>query len=177
MSRENKNLESEVAKTFGQRMKSARELCGYSLKQASEFLGYHHQKRLLEIETGTVYSSIPTWLIPKAAQLYDVSTDFLFGLIDEPSRILPIPEQTLLDQVKKFEKDELGVISKLDEWLAKIEKSVLRGCDRAKENQAVLYRFAELNPGFVSMKLSKGILNSAEDMVIETRQIAEELTG
>jgi transcriptional regulator with XRE-family HTH domain len=74
--------QSQVVKTFGQRMTQARELCGYSQLKAAKLLGYSNSSKLAKIEAASDTNSVPLWLIPKAAEVYQVSIDYLFGVSD-----------------------------------------------------------------------------------------------
>lgn len=67
----------------GERLKAARELCNLSLSEAARLLGYANPSKLSKVENATDTNSVPFWLIPTAAQLYDVSTEYLFGLSEE----------------------------------------------------------------------------------------------
>lgn len=69
-----------VVKTIGTRMREARELCGMSLTIAAERLGYKNPSKLSKIEGATDTNSVPVWTIRRAAEIYEVSTDYLFGL-------------------------------------------------------------------------------------------------
>jgi transcriptional regulator with XRE-family HTH domain len=72
--------QTEIVKTFGARMVEARELCGYSQKKAAKLLGYRNSSKLAKIEAASDTNSVPLWLIPKAAEVYEVSIDYLFGV-------------------------------------------------------------------------------------------------
>lgn len=82
-SRTLKHRQAELVITIGQRMKESRELCNLSLSEAARLLGYTNPSKLSKVENATDTLSVPFWLIPQAAKLYDVSTEFLFGLSDE----------------------------------------------------------------------------------------------
>lgn len=78
--------QAEVVRTIGERFREARELCNMSQQRAAEALGYANSSKLAKIEGATDTNSVPLHLIPKAARLYDVSTDFLFGLTTDWER-------------------------------------------------------------------------------------------
>jgi transcriptional regulator with XRE-family HTH domain len=75
--------QASIVKTIGQRLKSSRELSNLSLSEAARRLGYSNPSKLSKVENATDTNSVPLWLIRDAAQLYDVSTEFLFGLSDD----------------------------------------------------------------------------------------------
>jgi transcriptional regulator with XRE-family HTH domain len=70
-------------KIVGARLMQAREMCGMTLSEAARQLGYANPSKLSKVEHASDAASVPFWLIPEAAQLYDVSTEFLFGLSDD----------------------------------------------------------------------------------------------
>ena len=74
-----------LAIAIGIRMRDSRDLCGYNIKESAGMLGV--SKELLgRYESGVNIAFIPTSIISKAAQLYDVSTDYLFCLSDDWER-------------------------------------------------------------------------------------------
>lgn len=74
---------AELFKVVGARLMQAREMCGMTLSEAARQLGYANPSKLSKVEHASTDASVPFWLIPEAAQLYDVSTEFLFGLSDD----------------------------------------------------------------------------------------------
>ena len=73
----------DVVKTIGARLKASRELNNLSLSEAAARLGYSNPSKLSKVENATDTNSVPLWLIRDAARLYDVSTEYLFGLSDD----------------------------------------------------------------------------------------------
>ena len=73
----------DLFRVVGARLREAREMYGMTLSEAARQLGYANPSKLSKIELASDTASIPFWLIPEAAQLYDVSTEFLFGLTDD----------------------------------------------------------------------------------------------
>ena len=74
----------QILVLFGQRLRFAREeLCRMTLSDAAAKLGYENPSKLSKVEHASDTQSIPTWLIPAAAGLYNVSTDFLFGISED----------------------------------------------------------------------------------------------
>ena len=78
-----KQQQAQMIKTIGARMKEARNLAGYSQSKAAEILGYKNSSKLSKVEQATDTNSIPLWLIQRAALVYEVSVDWLFGLSDD----------------------------------------------------------------------------------------------
>jgi transcriptional regulator with XRE-family HTH domain len=75
--------QTEAVKTIGERLKASRELCNISLSVAALRLGYANPSKLSKVENSTDTNSVPLWLIRDASKLYEVSTEYLFGLSDD----------------------------------------------------------------------------------------------
>ena len=69
----------------GIRMRESRIMSGLSQVDAANRLGYQNSSKLAKIEKGQS-SRIPLWVIRKAAILYDVSCDYLFGVTETMER-------------------------------------------------------------------------------------------
>lgn len=72
-----------IVKTIGARMREAREMNNFSLSEAARRLGYANPSKLSKVENATDTNSVPVFLIRDAAELYDVSADYIFGLADD----------------------------------------------------------------------------------------------
>lgn len=73
----------ELIAKFGSRARAARELAGFTQDKAAELLGYKNSSKLSKVESAKNQTCINTELAVKMARLYDVSTDYLFGLTDD----------------------------------------------------------------------------------------------
>lgn len=73
----------EFDRVVGERLAKARELNGYNQIAAARLLGYATPAPLSKIEAG---QPAPTWLVPRAAQVFSVSSDYLLGLSNYPER-------------------------------------------------------------------------------------------
>ena len=78
-----RHAQAELVKTIGQRLKASRELCNLSLSEAARRLGYANPSKLCKVENATDTNSVPIRLIRDAARIYEVSTEYLFGLSDD----------------------------------------------------------------------------------------------
>ena len=78
-----RHAQAELVKTIGQRLKASRELCNLSLSEAARRLGYANPSKLSKVENATDTNSVPIRLIRDAARIYEVSTEYLFGLSEE----------------------------------------------------------------------------------------------
>lgn len=94
-------LESiEIAATIGQRMRAARQALNLSQLNAARQLGYANSSKLAKIEGGMgdwgrASRNVQLWVIERAACLYGVSADYLFGLCDNPAGLEWIETQEL----------------------------------------------------------------------------------
>jgi transcriptional regulator with XRE-family HTH domain len=75
-----------LAQAVGKRLREAREIAGYSQQVAAQRLGYQNSSKLARIESGhdagRAAAHIPLWVIYRAAEVYGVSIDYLFGLTE-----------------------------------------------------------------------------------------------
>ena len=83
MSMTTRQEQAAAVKTIGARMRQARELCNLSQSAAAKRLGYQNPSKLSKVELATDTNSVPLWLIVRAARVYEVSVDFLFGATDD----------------------------------------------------------------------------------------------
>lgn len=75
--------QSVLVKKIGTRMREARELNNMSQSVAARRLGYKNSSKLAKIENASDTNSVPLSIIARAAKLYDVSTDYIFGASDD----------------------------------------------------------------------------------------------
>lgn len=80
---EPKRDQAELVRVIGARMQEARELCNLHQVEAARRLGYSNSSKLSKVEGAADTNSVPLWLIVRAAKVYEVSIDFLFGLTDD----------------------------------------------------------------------------------------------
>lgn len=75
--------QAAAVKMIGARLREAREMNNFSLSEAARRLGYANPSKLSKVENATDTNSVPVFLIRDAAELYDVSADYIFGLADD----------------------------------------------------------------------------------------------
>lgn len=76
-------LESaRLARTIGLRLADARQIAGWTQAEAASLLGIS-AARLQKIERAEDITRIAFWLPRRAAEVYEVTADFLFGLTDD----------------------------------------------------------------------------------------------
>ena len=69
-----------LAVAVGERLQIARDQAGLSQLNAAKQIGYSNSTKLSKIETGRPSSQVPMWVLKRAAQVYDVSLDYIFNL-------------------------------------------------------------------------------------------------
>lgn len=119
-----------LTKIVGERMIRAREMNGLNQIVAAGMLGYKTSAPLSKIEAGNVPP--PRWLIPRAAVVYGVSSDYLMGLSEYPER-----EPRTIEQIALF-RGIRGVIERNARTIA--EQAILS----AAETAPLKLRLAEL---------------------------------
>lgn len=174
---ERKNAEqAQIVQTFGQRMKFARELCGYNQLVASNLLGYANSSKLNKIEHASDGVTFPWWLPVRAASVYQVSTDFLYGISDDwehdPALSHPRQIQAILEQLTAGDHD---VIRNLYKQLSTVEKAAKHSLKRSAEMNSLVNQFRAVNPEFDGMKLGAKLLRVADAANTEAGIIGLEL--
>lgn len=144
---------SQLVKIFGSRMKDARELCNLTQRQAAKAFGYSNTTYLSKIEKGEYTNSVKPELLIKAAQIYEVSCDYLLGLTDEWERDPQIAQEKhiegwLFTQWQTSRAIELNAIKNLSKRIVNIENKLNELVPYAKNCHASLLDFIRLNPRF-----------------------------
>lgn len=159
-----RHVQAELVKTIGARLKASRELCNLSLSEAARRLGYANPSKLSKVENATDTNSVPLRLIRDAARVYEVSTEYIFGLSDDFEAGVPrgmTPH--LLDQWDRMRSRDLQALIALQQ---KIEAatSVIPTIQRDAQNVIdAINRLTDLN-GDAFLDLHGGsILNAAAD--------------
>lgn len=148
--------QAAAVRTVGARMRQARELCNLSQSAAAKRLGYSNSSKLSRVEGATDTNSVPLWLILRAAKVYDVSVDFLFGVNDDwetGARMTQEREVSawLWEAMEKARLRDVAALKKLHDKLEVMGESTAVMLDTAGDVAAALARFIELNPGFEDM--------------------------
>lgn len=148
----NRQEQSMLARNVGARLKEAREMVGLSQLNAAKHIGYGNSTKLSKIETGKHSSQIPIWVLKRAAQVYDVSLDYLLGVTETMERE-DVRHTALREMMVHMRQDwermrsrDVLVQANMLERLKGIEQSTaLIDCEAEKAEQAML-RLVELNP-------------------------------
>jgi transcriptional regulator with XRE-family HTH domain len=159
-----RHVQSELVKTIGLRLKASRELCNLSLSEAARRLGYSNPSKLSKVENATDTNSVPIRLIRDAARIYEVSTEYLFGLSDDFEAGVPrgmTPH--LLDQWDRIRSRDLQALIALQKHI-EAATAVIPAIHRDAQGVIdAIFRLADLN-GDAFLDLHGGsILNAAAD--------------
>ncbi|WP_333879273.1 helix-turn-helix domain-containing protein [Methylobacter sp.] len=167
----------ELVKTFGMRMRAARELCGLSQIEAAKRLGYANSTKLTKIELASDTNSIPFWVISMAAKTYQVSTDYLLGLTDEWQCNHSEALQSKIEKtVRQSQSIQYNPIRQLYEHISAIESAVSINLQKTAEFKDLVTRFRSLNPSFdTELRLGAKLLRMANETNQEAANIAQQL--
>lgn len=157
-----RHAQAELVKTIGLRLKASRELCNLSLSEAARRLGYANPSKLSKVENSTDTNSVPIRLIRDAARIYEVSTEYIFGLSDDFEAGVPrgmTPH--LLDQWDRMRSRDLQALIALQKHI-EAATSVIPAIHRDAQGVIdAIFRLTDLN-GDAFLDLQGGsILNAA----------------
>lgn len=177
MNKKPESVRPPLVTTFGRRMKESRELCGYSQIRAAKLLGYQNSSKLSRVELASDGNSIPYWLPAKAAQVYQVSTDFLFGLSDTWENCHSAALQSQITcAIQQSQSVQNNSIRLLYSHISGIESAVSINLKQTSEFKDLVTRFRCLNPGFDNeLKLGAKLLRVADETSQEAAKISQQL--
>lgn len=166
----------QIIATFGARMAAARELCGMRQADAARVFGYANSSGLAKVELGREDTqTIPPWLIEAASCLYDVSADFLFGLIDDfdrdiQSRNSAYLHRWLLEQRVQQSAQELAEIQRIARRLSILERTVESLSCSVDEILTAVLTFWTRNPNFQDMPAGAPVVSALERADLSARK-------
>lgn len=145
-----------LVKVIGARMREARELAGFSLSEAAKHFGYRNPSKLSKIELATDTDSVPILTILKAATLFDVSIDFLFGVSDDWERDPRVARERqvarwLHDHLEAARARDAAAFVELARKVEAVTTHVQCLADGADQTLAAFERFEDLNASFEDM--------------------------
>jgi transcriptional regulator with XRE-family HTH domain len=170
-----------IASAVGRRMIRAREVAGYSQARAAEALGYSNGSKLAKVESGVDSTSVPLWLLRRAAQLYGVSIDYLLGVSecmdsDEPREQAARDLMSLVrEQYERQRHVDVMVTVAMLERVAEIERAVVALTRHAGDVQAAVATVAERNPGWPDLVGGARLQHAATALETLTRGLAARL--
>lgn len=167
MSLTTRQEQAAVVKTIGARMRAARELCNLSQSAAARRLGYANPSKLSKVELATDTNSVPLWLIVRAARVYEVSVDFLFGATDDwevGARMTQEREVSawMFDTFDKLRQRDMETLKRLHDRVQTLTDAVAVMLAASEDASVALARFAELNPAFEEMRAGSRLVSAVE---------------
>ena len=154
-----KSEQAKLVRVFGERMRQARELSNMSQSVAAKRLGYANPSKLSKVEGATDTNSIPLWLIPRAAKVYEVSVDFLFGLSEDFEVGVPrVASNWMLDAWEQARLRDIAAMEELHRVVAGVATNI-DGFGAATSGIAeAITRFRVRNPNFDDCPASAMVL-------------------
>lgn len=167
MSLTTRQEQAAAVKTIGARMRQARELCNLSQSAAARRLGYANPSKLSKVELATDTNSVPLWLIVRAARVYEVSVDFLFGATDDwevGARMTQEREVSawMFDTFDKLRQRDMETLKRLHDRVQTLTDAVAVMLAASEDASVALARFAELNPAFEEMRAGSRLVSAVE---------------
>lgn len=162
---------AELIRTIGDRLRQARELSNLSQQAAAKLLGYQNSSKLSKIERATNSRTVPLWLILRASRLYEVSTDFLFGLSEDWDTGVRMTRERetsawLFDQWEKSRERDMKTIRLLNDRLETIDGAITMTIGQAFEVEDAFSKFAHLNErAFMEMRGGARLKSAIEKSV------------
>jgi len=150
-----KREQAAAVKTIGARMRQARELCNLSQSAAARRLGYANPSKLSKVELATDTNSVPLWLIVRAARVYEVSVDYLFGVADDwETGVCRGVQGWMFDVWEKFRQRDLASLEHLHAEIAAVSTHLTAVAAGAHEVAQALDTLRARNPAFDDMPAS-----------------------
>ncbi|GAB3390734.1 helix-turn-helix domain-containing protein [Lysobacter fragariae] len=144
-----KLTQHELVKTVGQRLREARELNNLSQSEAARRFGYANPSKLSKVEAATDTNSVPLWLIRNAAEVYEVSVDFLFGVTDDWEVGVPRGTQAwMLDAWERMRQRDLLALDMVHREVVSVSSGIDGMLSGVSELSAVISAYCTRNPQF-----------------------------
>ena len=172
--------QADLVRIIGTRLKEARELCNLSQVEAARRLGYANSSKLAKIERASDSVSVPIWLILRAAKLYDVSIDFLFGQSDDWFREPRLSQERevsswLFEAWEAQRKRDMLTIKRLNDEIEVVTNTTGAMLECTATAADALHDFARINPRFKDMrgsaKLQKYVSLAADSARSASRKL------
>lgn len=162
----NKNHHQDlaIARTIGQRLKQARELNNLNLLDASIKLGYGNSSKLSKIENAQATNTVPIWLINKAANLYQVTVDWIFGRSSDwelSAYACDSREQQhyIVDMLNEARARDLEVLCRVNNRSVVVGKATHELIEAIEKINLALNSFSNLHPEFEESMRSSRLIN------------------
>ncbi|QFY42980.1 helix-turn-helix transcriptional regulator [Candidatus Methylospira mobilis] len=170
----------ELVRTFGERMRAARELCNLTQSEAARRLGYGNSSKLAKIENSSDTNSIPFLLIRRAAKVYEVSADYLLGAADDWETDARMTQERatsawLMDAWENTRRRDLETLRKLHDKFSNMERCIVAMVAAGHDAEQAILRFSELNPTFEDEMRGGAKLITAIGDISDITRYAEEV--
>lgn len=161
--------QAALVKTIGARMRESRELCNMSQSVAAKRLGYSNSSKLNKIENASDTNSVPLAVISRAAKLYDVSIDYLFGACDDwesGSRMNQERELSswMLDALEKARVRDVQILLGLHNRFDAICSFVGPLVEATRYAKSALETLRQINKSFDDMRGGARVVSSIEKL-------------
>lgn len=159
-----------VVKVIGERMREARELCNISQSVAAKRFGYSNPSKLSKVEGATDTNSVPLWLIVRAAQMYEVSTDYLLGLSEEfETGVQRGVTPWILDRWEAARRRDMALLKSLHRRIEAVSRVIPAMTASIEETAGAVARFREVNPQFDEMKCGARVEGCVERLLASAK--------
>lgn len=169
--------DTALLKTIGDRMRKARELNCFSQTDAAKLLGYQNSSKLSKIEKAANSKNVPLSVLMKAASIYQVSLDYLFGRSDDwgsSSRATQQREAAawVFDEWEKARRRDMEVLRKLNDRMSTIDGAIEVCVDQAFAVDEALSWFVSHNRKRFTNDMPGGarLLSAAEKLVSAAKE-------
>jgi len=152
--------------TIGQRMIEARELTGWSQTKAAQMLGVP-LKVLIRHERSNDRLIVSLTLIQRAAKLYEVSLDFLFGESDDWDTGARMTQERAVSRwlFREFDAgrcEQMEELRRIHNRIELLGGVVRRIAEHSELVSSAFIRFRELNPEFEDARGGANVAGSIE---------------
>ena len=167
--------QAAAVKMIGARLREAREMNNLSLSEAARRLGYSNPSKLSKVENASDTNSVPVFLIRDAAELYDVSADYIFGLADDWETGVPRGMTGwLADRWEEQRRRDISAMAALGARVDACAEHIPCLAADAREVLEAIRRLEALNPEAWPEIKGGGRLNSAADRLERNARAAAE---
>lgn len=147
---------AELANMIGRRMEAARRLSHLTQDVAAHRLGYNNSSKLSKIEKSSDTMSVPNYIICRAAKLYDVTTDYLYGLSDDWEPSTPRDVNMFIAQLmEKTTKQNIQAMAQLSNKVRLVTELVELIGSETLEVKEALDSFCAMHPEIEDMRASR----------------------
>lgn len=162
--RDTKKEQLAAVRTVCRRLRAARELCGMRTEVAAAALGLSNKNVLLRHEAEVDKTIIPIWLILRAAKVYEVSIDYLFGITDEwETGVHRGVQGWMLDQWQTLRLRDLAALANTQNKIEAAFSTVPDLVNSVKAIADAVVRVRALNPDFDDLKAGARLLGCAAE--------------